>query len=296
MIEYHHISLDDKEFITSCISGRTEKNCEYSFGNILCYGEILKLEVANYAGSFISRSNEGGTVFYCFPAGGNVEEALRAIVKEARETDLPAVMFGIGENEAKLYNSLFPDMPPAKEDRDFFDYCYNSRDLITLSGKKYQSKRNHISFFERNNNFSYEPMTKAHAEECLRMNREWLSSHIGDPDGLDEENEVIERAFRYFDDVPFKGGVLRADGRVIAFTIGEELDSEHFCVHFEKAFASVRGAYPAINRYFAENALSGYKYINREDDAGIENLRKAKLSYHPAYLLKKFRAVLNDAT
>ena len=292
MTDFHPVSLKDKDFIESSIAKKTEKNCEYSFGNILCYGEVLGLEIAEIAGCFVSKLRGEGAMYCCFPVGGDIRAALETIRDEGRKSGKTAFFYGLSEEEAELFNSLFPDEPPAKEDRDHFEYCYNSSDLISLSGKKYQSKRNHISFFERNNNFTYEPLTKAHTDECLSMNREWLEAHEGDMDGLDEEFAVIERAFYYFDDVPFKGGVLRADGKIIAYTMGEELDSETFCVHFEKAFSSVRGAYPAINRYFAENALSGYKYINREDDAGHENLRKAKLSYHPAFLLKKYRAVL----
>ena len=292
MIDFHPISLKDKDFIKSRIIKKSEKNCEYSFGNILCYGEVMGLEVADIAGSFVSKIKGDSSGYYCFPTGGDVRAALEEIRSETFENGNRAVIYGMSEEEAKLFDSFFPDLPPAEEDRARFDYCYNSSDLINLSGKKYQSKRNHISFFERNNNFSYEPLTKAHADECLSMNREWIDAYEGDTEDLLEEFDVIGRAFHYFDDVPFKGGVLRADGKVIAYTMGEELDEDSFCIHFEKAFSSVRGAYPAINRYFAENALSGYKYINREDDAGHENLRKAKLSYHPAFLLKKYRALL----
>ena len=297
MIDYHPISLSDKDLIKDCLSAKDSLNCEYSLGNIICYGEVLGLEVALCCGCFVSRSFEDGSAYYCFPFGkGDVAAALTEIVDEIRRSKKPSLIYGMSESEAELFNEMFGDEERAVEERDFFDYCYETETLISLSGKKYQSKRNHISFFERNNNWSFELMTSSHASECLEMNRQWLNERLsGDREELETEFAVIERAFRYFDDLPFRGIVLRADGRIIAFAIGEELDGDHFCIHFEKAFSSVRGSYAMINRLFAEKALSSYRYINREDDAGQENLRKSKLSYHPAYFVKKFQVSFNNA-
>ena len=99
-----------------------------------------------------------------------------------------------------------------------------------------------------------------------------------------------EKVFDNFDELDIIGGVLKVDGRVVAYTMGEPGSKDVFCVHIEKAFSDVRGAYPMINQQFVMNELSGYKYINREDDTGAENLRKAKLSYYPAFLAEKYEA------
>ena len=107
---------------------------------------------------------------------------------------------------------------------------------------------------------------------------------------MDEELDAINISFENYFDLGFVGGLLRANGEVVAFTFGEEMNPEVFCTHIEKAYADVRGAYPMINREFAANALSQYKYINREDDTGSEGLRKAKLSYCPDILLEKYMA------
>lgn len=291
MIDYHPISPADGEWIRPCLAAKTSGDCEFLFGNVLCYGEVMKLEVALCHGCFVSRTFENGTAYYCFPVGnGHVVNALAEVMEEIERGESSAVIFGMSESEAELFNGLYGEKYHAEENRDFFDYCYRTEDLINLSGKKYQSKRNHISFFERNNNWSCESMTAAHADECLEMNRKWLGEHtVGSEEELEEELEVIELAFRYFDDLNFKGIVLRADGRVIAFAIGEEIDEERFCIHFEKAFSSIRGSYAMINRLFAERELSSYRFINREDDAGQENLRISKLSYHPAYFVEKYQ-------
>jgi hypothetical protein len=83
------------------------------------------------------------------------------------------------------------------------------------------------------------------------------------------------------------GGMLKIDGQVVAFALGEPISDDTFVVHIEKAFGDIQGAYPMINQQFAEHECSEYKYINREDDAGSEGLRKAKLSYRPAFLIEK---------
>lgn len=102
----------------------------------------------------------------------------------------------------------------------------------------------------------------------------------------------MQRSFDHFEELGFSGALLKLDGAVVAYTVGEPLNSDTFVVHFEKAFSEVRGAYPAINNLFVKNCLMGYRYVNREEDMGIEGLRKAKLSYQPDILLTEYSAVL----
>ena len=115
-------------------------------------------------------------------------------------------------------------------------------------------------------------------------------------DAVNDENydeyAAVKRAFDNFEQLDFIGGALRVDGKIEAFTMGEALTSETFCTHIEKANTDIVGSYAAINNEFARNCLSSFKYVNREEDMGIEGLRKAKLSYYPAILLEKDNAIL----
>ena len=145
----------------------------------------------------------------------------------------------------------------------------------------------------RNTNWSYERITRESIPECLEMSRLWLEGALEEyRDDLEAELKIIERVFDNYEELGYVGGLLRADGRVIAYTMGEPASKDMFCVHIEKAFSDIRGAYPMINQQFVKNELSEYKYINREDDTGAENLRKAKLSYYPAILAEKYEAKL----
>lgn len=111
----------------------------------------------------------------------------------------------------------------------------------------------------------------------------------GCSDDPEKEKEfcVTLNALKYMEELELKGGLIRADGRVVAFTLGEECNHDTFVVHIEKAFADVQGAYPMINQQFVEHEGKNYTYINREEDTGAEGLRKAKLSYYPVFLQEK---------
>ena len=100
---------------------------------------------------------------------------------------------------------------------------------------------------------------------------------------------VVDNALEYFDKLGFTGGVLFQRGQIVGFTIGEPLNQDTYAVHIEKAFADVNGAYPMINREYLKNVADGYIYVNREEDDGVEGLRKSKESYYPI-MFEKFVA------
>ena len=293
MIDFRSPRLSDEKWIKEKILQMDFPTCEYSFGNIFSYTAIMDIRVAECYGCLVTRCTfRDGFVEYCFPAGnGDKEMALREIIGDGIKNGIPFGIFGMNKNDAELLGKYYSDRFDIHYERDMCDYIYLSDDLINLKGKKYQPKRNHISFFEKNFNWKYEKITSENISECIEMAEKWLElSQHEDKESLVQELEIIRRAFDFYDVLGYKGGLLRVDGRVIAFTMGEAVSDDIFCVHFEKAYTDIRGAYPMINRQFVMNELSEYKYINREDDTGSENLRKAKLSYYPAILADKYEA------
>ena len=132
------------------------------------------------------------------------------------------------------------------------------------------------------------PSGRKNLEECFQMALKWRNENgCNDDDEKNAEMCVTLNALRLFEELELTGGLLRAGGKIVAFTIGEPICSDTFVVHIEKAFAEVPGAYPMINQQFAEHACAGYQYINREEDTGSEGLRKAKLSYRPVFMVEK---------
>ena len=172
---------------------------------------------------------------------------------------------------------------------DYADYVYETEKLATLAGKKLHGKRNHINKFKTlYPDWTYESLSDDNVEDCFQMALEWRNQN-GCEDDPEKNAEmcVTLNSLRLYKELGLKGGVLKAGGRIVAFTVGEPLCDDTFVVHIEKAFPDVDGAYPMINQQFVQHECMDYKYVNREEDTGAEGLRKAKLSYKPAFLEEK---------
>lgn len=281
MLEFKTPSIEDAEKIRKILKNVTGDNCQMCLGSFYNWGPEYNLKIAFTDNCLVTRGGKNGRVNYCFPQGdGNRKEIIEELLKE--ET---LRFYGLLESDVKFVEKEFPGMFEFRENRDSADYIYLTEDLAWLKGKKFHSKRNHIKFFEKHYNWVYEKMTEENLNDCIRMTEKWIEENEDKiEDGIDTELDVIKRAFDYFTALGFVGGIIRVDGEVVAWTLGEHLSEDTFCTHFEKAFASYRGAYPIINREFAKNELSSYTFVNREEDMGLEGLRKAKLSYKPVKL------------
>ena len=286
MFDFHQPKIEEIEWLKTVIREAQPESCEYAVSNLIGWCVHYGSEIANIEGALVSKIKKND--LFGFPKGNNWQKALYAIKKEY---EYPS-FYGLTLREKELLEAEFPEEYNYYPSRDSFDYIYKVSDLAVLSGKKYHSKRNHISFFQKNYNWSYEEINSENIDECIAMNEKWYLMNVEkNPDGIDAEREVLKIAFDNYSDFGFKGGLLRVDNNVVAFTFGEELNENMFVTHFEKAFSDIRGSYPMINMLFAKNTLTEYEYVNREDDVGSEGLRKAKLSYYPAILLEKFTAV-----
>ena len=288
MLEFKTPSLDDAEKIRNILKDNNGENCQMCLGSFFNWGPEFNLTVAYAYGSLVTKGGKNGRMNYCFPQG---KEGRRRILDELMKEEKLS-FYGLLPEDVEYLEREFPGTFDFKENRDSADYIYLTEDLAELKGKKFHSKRNHIRFFEKTYNWTYETLTEKNLPDCIRMTEKWIEENEDKiEDGVDEELDVIKRAFDYFSILGYTGGVIRVDGEVVAWTLGEKLSEDTFCTHFEKAFSSYRGAYPMINREFARNELSAYTFVNREEDMGLEGLRKAKLSYRPVKLGIIYNAV-----
>jgi hypothetical protein len=173
--------------------------------------------------------------------------------------------------------------------RDSADYVYHMENLKNLVGKKYHGKKNHINkFLKINIDWKYECISDENTQECIEMVKEWCvqNSCCADKSKVAEVCVLI-KGLQNRERLHMIGGVIRTNGRITAVTMGEKSNDTTFTIHFEKAYANVQGAYPMINQQFIIHELSAYAYVNREEDMGIEGLRKAKESYYPAFMTEK---------
>lgn len=297
MIDFKRITLSDKAWIDPLLAMGNFRGSEYTFSNNYNYRKIYNIEVARMNDYYLVRSGKSaGQTSYLYPAGsGDIKPVIEALMADAQTLGRNFQMHGVTKEGAAALEVLFPDHFSIEETRDSFDYIYESEKLITLSGKKLHSKRNFINRFlaDYEGNWSYEPITQENLDECWAMNAEWCAQvGCGEDSSLMEEACAVRNCFNNFDALGLSGGILRVEGKIVAYTMGLPLNSDTFIVHIEKAFSSVAGAYPMINREFAAHCCADFKYINREDDVGDEGLRKAKLSYRPAILLEKYLITL----
>lgn len=292
MLEFKKPEMADRDWVKKAMLRSGEMACEYCFGNLYMWSEIYGNTIAQYNGLFLARDGTQRPM-YIYPCGeGDKKSAVSELIKFSASDGYPLEMYCLTPEKVRELNELFPDSFTFLEMRDYFDYVYLKDDLKLLAGRKYHSKRNHISFFKNSYDWKYERIDNNNIDECYRMNEKWeLLNKDKNTDELGNELVAIKRGFDKFGELDFRGGLIRKDDEVVAYTFGEKLNNKVFCTHVEKAFSDIRGAYPIINQQFCENELDAFEYINREDDTGDEGLRKAKLSYYPAILLPKFRAV-----
>lgn len=296
MLKFDFLTIEDKRWMEPILKECGYMESESSFGTLYIWGEINNQKVCRYKNTIFFRIEENEALVYNFPVGTDaLEDSLKAIIEDAREKKLALKFWNITKEEIDKLEQVMAGRFEYTCLRNEADYIYYSQDLINLSGRKYHSKRNHLSNFKLNYKYTYESITPENISDCIEIAKKWRQEKGEDESGyLYKEDFALNKAFEKFEQLDFKGGIIKIEGKPVAFTVGEEINDQTYLIHFEKALNGYDGLYAAINNEFATVQLSKYKYINREEDMGIEGLRKAKLSYKPAILLEKYIAVLKD--
>lgn len=295
MIEFKNVNLTDKEWMEPLINAANMPGCHQNFTNIFAWSETYNYRVAQFNNYLVIKGLINDLTYYFYPAGwGEIKPVIEAMKKDAFDCGHEFVLSGVSPENIAVIKSLFPDNFEYQEMRYGFDYVYLLDKLVTLAGNKLHSKRNHINRFKQNNSWSFEQISLDNLAECWEMNIEWCKAHSSDDeDVIAKENCAVRRCFDNFTSLGLEGGLIRANDQVIAYTMGEKLNSDTYVIHIEKAFGEIQGAYQMINREFASFIQKNHPqmiYVNREEDMGLEGLRKAKLSYHPDKMEEKFLA------
>lgn len=289
-IQFRRPELKDKELIQSYYNRFPSRSCEKTFANSYLWSRHYKTAFAIVEETLVFKWEDEGVMF-SYPVGHpeDVKRALEVLKAYTEECSEPFILYHVTPDLFEQLELWYPGRFEIEYERDVADYVYEAEKLATLAGKKLHAKRNHINKFRAMyENWSYETMTKENVEECFQMALKWREQN-GCDDNAEKKAEICVTLnyLRLLEELEQVGGVLRVDGEIVAFTIGEPISEDTFVVHIEKAFADIQGAYPMINQQFVEHECKNYKYINREDDTGSEGLRKAKLSYRPAFLVEK---------
>lgn len=295
MIEFRPVRLEDRATIERFTMSSDITNCDLSFANMFCWQEVYHSAWAIVDGFLVIRFHiDGGDrLGYMQPVGeGDCARIIPALREDAHAHGQRLRIIGLTDRGREMIRQIHIGQFAFESDRALEDYVYAADDLRNLPGRRYQPKRNHINrFMAEYPDYRYEELTPDRFDECMQLEREWRRNHEGHTSELCAEQRAMQRAFAHFAELGMTGGCIYVGERMVAFTYGSAVNDHTFDTHVEKADTDYDGAFTVINCLFARHLPERFTLINREEDLGIEGLRRAKLSYHPAVIQHKFTAI-----
>jgi len=289
-LNFKKIELSDKKIIDFYFQSFSPKISEYTFTNLFMWDEVRNIKYSKLLDGIVFSGQKDNEKFFYPPIGeSNCEKAFDLLVNYGIKNNFKTISL-IPEYQVKFLKKIGVKPYP---DRDNFDYIYKTEKLANLGGWKLDGKRWFIRKFKQNYNYTYRKFYIEDKSKCITFFERWLSDKENSDLAM-EELRVFKKFLYNYENLSVTGGIIEVEGKIIAFEFGEPLDKETFVIHFEKADTNYIGSYQMINNLFVLNHIFPiYRFVNREQDMGIEGLRKAKLSYVPFKLLKKYEVSLN---
>jgi hypothetical protein len=278
--DFKPVGLEDRDLFAHYLERFPTGVCELSFANIFIWRSIEKPRWTIDRDRLCILVDPPGEPAYALPPLGT--GPLRETVE-----DCLSLVPRLSRVPADLARSLAADFR-TEPDPANFDYVYRAADLAELKGKKYDGKRNRIRKFEREHRYRYVEVCGDCLGACRRLLDEWLEAKAGNGWDLEAQRAVVGEALVHFNELGLRGGGIEVEGRLAAFSIGGRLDRQTAVVMIEIVDPAFDGLAQLMNREFVRNAWAGFPFVNREQDLGLEGLRRAKQSYHPDHLVEKF--------
>lgn len=287
MLNFKKIEMNDIPTLKAYYSAYPARQCDRSAGATVMWRDYFENQYAIIDGTIIFSSNFKGELCFAYPIGRNIDGALDAIEEHCKKNNIPMVLCSVNKDELKNVLEKYP-YSEADADRDWFDYLYEKDALLNLIGRKYATPRNHINKFRKlYADWSFEAIVPSNIPELIEFTQNFTFNSEKD-ESANLELQMCCEVLENYETYGMLGGVLKVNGKIIGYSIGEIIGDTLFC-HIEKADISYAGAYQMLtNQYLRMYASGDYvKYVNREEDCGDEGLRKSKLSYHPIELIEK---------
>lgn len=289
MDEFKKIAPADYGTLKTYLDRSAFRACDYSAGNLVLWADVFETSFAVAEDTLFIRFRLAGETNFAFPVGtADLKSAFSWLQNYCARKGVP---FKMNLVEPAMYEQIEAEFPGAYDvvySRNNADYFYNTADLESFSGKRYHSKKNHVNEFMRAHpDWVYEPITDENTGACIEMAKDWcVENNCCSDKSKASELCILIKALKYRAALGLSGGLLRTHGRIVALALGERA-GDMVIEHFEKAFSDVPGAYPMICQQFAKNEAGDAVFINREEDLGVEGLRRSKESYRPAFLADK---------
>ncbi len=296
--DFREITLEDQGLFEKAFALGEPVSSELTFTYLFMWRKDYGLRYTvegNYICMVSFSRTHSPFAFFPMPLDGKcnktgLKAALDRIEAFFKEQGAELVYGRVEEEKAHVLEEIYGERAQSENLDSIADYVYQYEDLARLAGRKFSSKRNHISqFMRRYESFEYVPVDENNLHECRRIMESWSDVHekdVAHPDN--SERVAFCELAKNWSRFPVKGALIRIDGKYEAFTVGEKLNSETVVIRIEKGNAEIHGIYTLINKEFLDRDWQGMKWINREEDMGMEGLRKSKLSYNPDHMVRKF--------
>ena len=288
MIPFERLTIEQKSTYDALLHRAAHRGCAFSFANLYLWGRQCAARVGD---DLLLFSHFHGKTLYPYPiCTGSARGAIELLIADSKERGIPLRLSGLNTQDVEDLERWYPGRFRFHCGRDGHEYVYAIDDLADLKGKKYQPKRNHINrFLAEYPDAVIRPLDEGTLPDAKNLADRWYQRRTDEEDaGM--ELVALNRAFTHWQALGLEGLVLYVGGQAVAMTMGSFLGEDTVDVHFEKADLDYNGAYAVINRAFARHIREKYpqvKFLNREEDMGLEGLRKAKLSYHPHHMVEK---------
>lgn len=293
MLEFRDLELSDRDLFRKYLGDYPFNTYEYSFTTLYLWRRFSRIEHAIYKGALILKKTlkKCGSCF--MQPVGYADENLRDIVDtlyEIKQGDgVDCLLRDVEEGFLEKLKRIYGARLLWSEDERNFDYIYDARELATLSGRKWHDKRNHYNQFVKSYNYSLKDIAEPGVlDDCIEFARAWQANRGECSEQLVAELAGTADVLKNAEYLGLAGMALYVGDEIAGFTIGEQVNPRMAIIHIEKADPRFKGVYAFINKTFVERYFSSVTYINREEDLGIEGLRRAKASYNPIKLEKKY--------
>lgn len=287
MMDFQKLELAQIPLLREYFSAVTSRLCDASLGGAVMWRKGFDTDFALEEDILFLRSHpDDGKAAFTVPLG-DVRRGVELLKEHCEKTGEELRFCSVGEEDKETLLQLLPGYI-AHGNRDWYDYLYRAESLSTLAGKKLAGQRNHKNFFLKNHaDWSFEEITDENIEEVQAFFDSFCDENHKDSEYFHHEVEAVHEVLQNRVAYGFVGGLIRAEGKICAFSFGERIGDTLF-VHIEKADRNVRGAYQMMVSEFVRHFAQDAEFVNREEDVGDPGLRYAKESYHPHALLVKY--------
>lgn len=301
MLELQEITLEKKDLINSFLRRKCSQNSEFTFTNLFMWRKSYDIRYTIIDDMLcIMPQHRGGPRSATFPIGyvredgteGDIVPVIQTLLDYFEESGTEPLIRLYDDSAVQKLISAFPGKFLITEDVNYFDYVYRTEELINLSGKRFHAKKNHVNKFKKLYQWEYRPLTAEYADRCIELFDQWYANKAEEVVGAEEEREAVRELFHNWDELDVSGGGIFVDEKMAAFSVGEPLCGKMAVIHLEHADTGYEGVFTIMNQQFLEHTWQEYEYVNREEDMGIPGMRKAKESYRPVFMVKKYVATL----